>query len=125
MNCEKHPEREGSLAIDLPSSGTKIFLCAECKASLNSSMSQFKGKREAWDHAGYDYMTVSLSGTVLAGIYSTAEGLGCAMQEHEQIAERDLPAGQYTFTITCNTNDGQFHVGMSHSFTIEFSDIAG
>jgi len=55
MNCEKHPEVAGTLAVDLPSIGVRRYLCEPCKAELTTALSQYKGKREAWDHAGYDY----------------------------------------------------------------------
>lgn len=31
MNCEKHPDREGFLSIDLPSIGIKTYWCRECQ----------------------------------------------------------------------------------------------
>jgi hypothetical protein len=30
MNCERHPEREGMLAISLPSIGISRYWCQEC-----------------------------------------------------------------------------------------------
>ena len=30
MNCERHPDRAGTLAIDLPSLGIKRYWCKEC-----------------------------------------------------------------------------------------------
>ena len=56
--CANHPERAGSLAIDLPSIGVRTYLCPECKTALQAQLSgytAYKGKREAWDHEGYDY----------------------------------------------------------------------
>ena len=58
MNCEKHADRPGSLAVDLPSIGVQRHLCDECRTALVSTLSQYKGKREAWDHSGYDYHTI-------------------------------------------------------------------
>lgn len=55
MNCANHPDVPGTLGIDLPSIGVRKFLCEPCKASIAATLSQFKGKRESWDHAGYDY----------------------------------------------------------------------
>ena len=57
-SCANHADRAGTLAIDLPSMGIQTHLCDECKAALTSSLSQFKGKREAWDHSGYDHMSI-------------------------------------------------------------------
>jgi hypothetical protein len=31
MNCERHPEREGQLAISLPSIGIARYWCQECR----------------------------------------------------------------------------------------------
>ena len=31
MNCERHPEREGQLAISLPSIGIVRYWCQECR----------------------------------------------------------------------------------------------
>ena len=31
MNCERHPEREGKLAISLPSIGIMRYWCQECR----------------------------------------------------------------------------------------------
>ena len=36
MNCERHPKREGKLAIDLPSLGIKRFWCKECSDAYPS-----------------------------------------------------------------------------------------
>ena len=47
MRCEHHADREGSLAIDLPSLKIKRYLCAECVMRLTQS--NYKGKREAWE----------------------------------------------------------------------------
>ena len=35
MNCERHPEREGKLAISLPSIGIERYWCAECRAEYD------------------------------------------------------------------------------------------
>ena len=50
MACT-HPERPNVLS--LPSMGNP-HCCRECFEA--SGFTQFKGKREAWDHAGYDYV---------------------------------------------------------------------
>ena len=55
MNCLHHPDRAGTLAVDLPSVGIKTYLCEECRDKLSNTLSGFKGKREAWDHSGHDY----------------------------------------------------------------------
>ena len=31
MNCERHPERDGILAIDLPSIGIRRYWCQQCR----------------------------------------------------------------------------------------------
>ena len=50
ISCEKHPDRDGTLRIDLPSIGVKQFLCEECNEALVKRLSTaFKGKREAWE----------------------------------------------------------------------------
>ena len=53
--CKNHEDRAGTLAVDLPSLGLRRYLCAECRATLTANLSSYKGKREAWDHAAYDY----------------------------------------------------------------------
>ena len=55
MNCEKHPEVAATLAVDLPSIGVKRYLCEPCKAALVANFTPYKGKREAWDNATYDW----------------------------------------------------------------------
>jgi hypothetical protein len=34
--CERHPEREGQLAISLPSIGIMRYWCAECRAEYDA-----------------------------------------------------------------------------------------
>ena len=36
MNCERHPDREGTLAIDLPSMGIRRYWCSECRDAYPS-----------------------------------------------------------------------------------------
>lgn len=48
VTCEKHPERIGMLAVDLRSLSIKRYLCAECSDAIVTSLTQYKGKREAW-----------------------------------------------------------------------------
>ena len=49
MNCEKHPEVAGTLAVDLPSINVRRYLCEPCKDALRAVLSKYKGKREAWE----------------------------------------------------------------------------
>lgn len=37
--CEKHAEREGTLAVDLPSIGMKRYMCAECRNAMLDAIS--------------------------------------------------------------------------------------
>ncbi len=65
MNCETHADREGTLAVDLPSLGIKRYLCEQCRAELNRVLSSYKGKREytrdyqyqVWDHFSNTFVT--------------------------------------------------------------------
>ncbi len=52
MACT-HPERPNVLS--LPSMGNP-HCCRECFDA--SGFTAFQGKREAWDHAGYDYQRI-------------------------------------------------------------------
>lgn len=36
--CEKHADREGTLAVHLPSIGVKRYLCSECRADLTATL---------------------------------------------------------------------------------------
>jgi hypothetical protein len=38
MNCENHPDREGLLAVSLPSIGIMRHMCAECRSAFDRSM---------------------------------------------------------------------------------------
>ena len=49
LRCEHHPDREASLAVDLPSLKIQRYLCAECKAALQHLFTAYKGRREAWE----------------------------------------------------------------------------
>ena len=51
MNCP-HPERPN--VISLPSIGNP-HCCCECMTARLAGLTPYKGKREAWDHAAYDY----------------------------------------------------------------------
>ena len=65
MNCDTHAEREGTLAVDLPSIGVRRYLCDECRAEMIRIFSSYKGKREftrdyeyrVWDHYANTYVT--------------------------------------------------------------------
>ena len=49
MNCENHADREGILAVDLPSIGIRRFMCMECKAAFDLRLlTPYKGRREWW-----------------------------------------------------------------------------
>lgn len=52
--CERHPEREGTLTVDLPSLNIRRYMCAECRGEFSASLTPYKGKREAWE-AESDY----------------------------------------------------------------------
>ena len=58
MNCEQHPDREGTLTVDLPSIGVQRYMCDACIEAFRASLTPYQGKREAWDHAGYDYQMI-------------------------------------------------------------------
>ena len=38
MKCEKHPDRDGILTVDLPSIGIKKYECIECRAAWQLSV---------------------------------------------------------------------------------------
>lgn len=40
MNCDKHTDREGTLAVELPSIGVRRYLCAECRAELDAAIAR-------------------------------------------------------------------------------------
>ena len=47
LTCENHPERPGTLAVDLPSIGVRRFLCEECNLALRASLNG--GARIKWN----------------------------------------------------------------------------
>ena len=47
MNCSRHPERDGKLAIDLPSIGIKHYWCKECRDKYDATFPS-KGFRRAF-----------------------------------------------------------------------------
>ena len=52
MNCERHPDREGALRIDLPSIGLKRFLCDECNERLKEVLRGIvSNDRQPWEKA--------------------------------------------------------------------------
>lgn len=36
ITCERHPDREGTLAIDLPSIGIRRYWCKECRDAYDA-----------------------------------------------------------------------------------------
>ena len=55
MRCENHPALEGNLAVDLPIIGVKRYLCAEGADAIVHNLTQYKGKREAWEFSPVQY----------------------------------------------------------------------
>ena len=53
-NCP-HPDRPNVLS--LPSSGNP-HCCRECWNKRMANATPYQGKREAWDHSGYDYQRI-------------------------------------------------------------------
>ena len=40
MNCERHIERPGTLAVDLPSLGIRQYLCEQCRSELDAALAK-------------------------------------------------------------------------------------
>jgi len=66
---------------------------------------------------GYDGSSVGIGG-VSVGIGSIGEGKGCEMRSVSDKKSITLDAGEHAFTFSTSTNDGLFHVGMTHTFKI-------
>jgi hypothetical protein len=71
-------------------------------------------------NAGYDTSWIKRDGNTVAEITSSEEGLGCEMADRESVFQEVVPAGQHTFEFRGSTNDGLYHVGMSHAFLVDW-----
>ena len=77
------------------------------------------GKTER-QNAGYDISSILRDGATKVSIGGTNEYLGCEMQDHEDVNQETLPAGTYTFEFQTSTNDGLYHVGLTHTFLVDW-----
>ena len=50
VKCEKHPDREGVLRVELPSIGLKRYLCFECTEPLYLSFHSWETDTPYWEH---------------------------------------------------------------------------
>lgn len=53
--CEKHAERDGRLAVHLPSLGIKRYMCEECRAELDAVFARLAKLPRQHEPYGRDY----------------------------------------------------------------------
>ena len=53
MKCEKHPDRDGILTVDLPSIGIRRAMCLECRAAFQLGLDKMVSNdpMPAWERA--------------------------------------------------------------------------
>ncbi len=95
---------------------------ASCTVTFPVSMvvSYRVAGRTERQNAGFDISYIARDGTTMVLIGGSNEYMGCEMADRESVAQETLPAGTYTFTFSADTQDGLYHVGMTHTFLVDW-----
>jgi len=94
-------------------------VCRACFAVPMTVSYRLAGPTER-QNAGYDISSILRDGAQRVVIGGTEEHLGCAMLNHEAVAQEVVAAGPHTFEFRTSTIDGLYHMGMTHTFLVDW-----
>ena len=112
---------EDSANCDGPNGGPQTGY-AICHVTFDVPMTvsyRVAGRTER-QNSGYDISWIARDGATMVEIGGTNEYLGCEMADRESVFQEVVPAGAHTFEFRCSTNDGLYHVGMTHAFLVDW-----
>jgi len=112
-----YPDSSNCNGISGVASGGNLRGCFEVSSNTQIRIS-VSGLVEQ-ENSGFDFGEISLDSGLRTQIGSFNRGLGCQMIENSNNATGDIAGGYATYLLAANTVDGLFHVGMTHTFTIE------
>ena len=112
---------EDSANCDGPNGGPQTGY-AICHVTFDVPMTvsyRVAGKTER-QNSGYDTSWINRDGANMVQIGGSNEYMGCEMGDRESVFQEVVPAGPHTFEFRGSTNDGLYHVGMSHAFLVDW-----